>query len=80
LGTESAEVTLTPSIQPIPPVTISVVAYESSYLDLSWTESPDSGIGDSTSIPIENYLLEVDEGFGGGFVKLVEQNSRTFRH
>jgi len=60
-----------PSTLPIAPASISVTAYGSNYLDLSWPAPTNTGIGD-TSIAIKNYLLEVDEGFGNGFVSLTE--------
>lgn len=64
---------------PNAPASISVTAYGSSYLDLQWVTPTDSGIGD-TSIAIVDYLLEVDEGFGNGFVELVKQSGLTYTH
>lgn len=71
LGTASSSISLIPSTLPSAPVTISVTTYSSDYLVLSWTSPTNTGIGD-TSIAITNYMLEVDEGFGSGFVTLSE--------
>lgn len=68
-----------PSTLPNAPASISVTAYGANHLDLSWPAPTDTGIGD-TSIAITNYKLEVDEGFGNGFVTLSEQTGLTFTH
>ena len=78
-GVGSDPVTLTPATLPTAPSPITVSLYEQNALTLTWPVPTDTGIGD-TSVAITSYLLEVDEGYGKGFVKLVEQTSRTFKH
>lgn len=63
-GIESSSISLTPSKLPTPPSSLSVTAFGSDSLALSWSGTTDSGIGDSTTIALDSYVLEVDENFG----------------
>jgi len=79
-GTESSSISLIPATLPVAPASITVTSYGTNHLDLQWPTPVDTGIGDMVSIPIDNYLLEVDEGFGNGFEALSEQTTKTFSH
>lgn len=76
----SDPITLTPSKLSNAPATISVTAYTQNSLNLLWPLPTDTGVSDSSTVPIIAYLLEVDEGFGSGFTKVVEQVGLTFLH
>ena len=78
-GIASAAITLTPSILPIAPASISVSLYEQNALTLTWPIPTDTGIGD-TSVAITQYRLEVDQGYGDGFVILSEQTTLSYKH
>ena len=79
-GIVSDSVVLIPSALPGTPIDITVATYEKNSLTLQWSSPTDTGAGDSSTISIENYKLEADEGFGEGFVTLVEQSSTTYIH
>jgi hypothetical protein len=53
---------------------ISVTSYGYNYIALEWPAPSAPGYGTIT------YKLEVDEGFGSGFVTLIEQGGLTFTH
>ena len=73
----SEPITLTPSALPDGSMSIVVDEYSGNYLLLSWNEPVDTG---AVGIPILSYQLEVDEGFGSGFVPITgqEQSTPTF--
>ena len=79
-GIISDSVVLIPSALPGAPTNITVATYEKNSLTLQWSSPTDTGAGDSSTISIGNYKLEADEGFGKGFVTLVEQSSTTYIH
>lgn len=57
-----------------------MIEYGPSYLLLQWTVPLDTGIYDST-LPITSYELQVDEGFGSGFIPLTEDyTSLQYKH
>ena len=49
-------------------------------MTLQWSVPSDTGIGDSTTIAITSYLLQVDYGYGAGFQNLSTQTSQAFTH
>jgi hypothetical protein len=76
-GEASDEVTLTPAVRPTAPTLLSGSSTASSIL-LTWSEPANTGIGD-TSISISAYLLEIDEGFGAGYIP-IQLTGTTFTH
>ena len=78
-GTPSSSITLVPTGLPNAPTPITVTSYGKDFLALQWVLPTDTGIGD-TSVPIIKYKLEVDDGFGNGFVTLSEQVGLTYSH
>ena len=79
-GVPSTAVTLIPSALPSAPGSISLSAYQTTSLTLQWTAPTNTGIGDSTTITITQYRLQVDYGYGSGFQDLSNQTSLTFTH
>ena len=79
-GIASDSVVLIPSALPGVPGAITVTTYAKNSLTLQWSAPADTGAGDASTISIVNYKLEADEGFGDGFVTLVEQSSVTYVH
>ena len=53
--------------------------YSGNYLMLSWEVPTDTG---ATGITIRSYQLEVDEGFGSGFMAITDtgQSTTSFKH
>jgi hypothetical protein len=80
-GVPSHIVKFTPAALPEAPTSISVVEYFATALKLQWTVPLDTGAGDQT-LKIETYELQVDEGFGNGFVPLTQDGytELTFKH
>jgi hypothetical protein len=72
-GEPSAIVNYTSAALPSAVLLIEVVEYGPTSLWLRWTVPLDTGIGDRT-LPIISYELQVDEGFGSGFITLTESN------
>ena len=68
-GAYSEVIELTPAALPGPSSSITVVEYGLNSLLLEWLVPDDTGAGDQ-SLPILSYELQVDEGFGSGFVPI----------
>lgn len=71
-GIPSEPISLTPSALPSAPTFIKVDVYGAHSLLLSWNVPANTGANDSVIVPITDYSLEVDEGFGSGFVRITE--------
>ena len=62
---------------------IAVVEYSGNYLHLSWNVPDNTGVATDqlppgeTGIPILSYQLEVNEGFGSGFVPITGREQST---
>jgi hypothetical protein len=83
-GYPSDVVQYTPSALPSASQLIDVnedTGYGPSHLLLEWTVPLDTGADDSTTVPITHYELQVDEGFGNGFVPLTfDYPYLTYKH
>lgn len=77
VGIPSETITLTPSSLPGPSTYIQVDTYSASALLLSWDVPANTGANDMVTVPILDYQLEVDEGFGSGFVRANEDSHLT---
>jgi len=75
-GQPSDSVFLTSAALPSASLNISVSEFGESYLVLEWTVPLNTGIGDQ-SLPIISYELQVDEGFGVGFVPITKNYTDT---
>jgi hypothetical protein len=77
-GERSEVIKLTPSALPSAPAKIEIKAetnYAATWLLLEWPEPLDTGAGNpmaagAVKVPISLYQLEVDEGFGAGWVAI----------
>jgi hypothetical protein len=80
-GFPSETISLTPAALPSTSQLIEVTEYGSNYLWLMWATPLDTGIGDQ-SLSVTSYELQVDEGFGSGFVPLTDSKytSLQFKH
>ena len=74
-GNPSLPITLTPASLPSAPGPVLVTQYGGNFLVLSWTAPTDTGANDATTVTLTGYQLEVDEGFGLGFVALLDLDS-----
>jgi len=72
-GEPSAIVAYTSAALPSAVLLIEVVEYGPTSLWLRWTVPLDTGVGDRT-LPITSYELQVDEGFGSGFIRVTERD------
>ena len=79
-GISSTSITLIPLALPSAPASVSVADSQKNAMTLQWSVPSDTGIGDSTTIAITSYLLQVDYGYGAGFQNLSSQTSLTFTH
>lgn len=81
VGAPSEPIELTPAALPGPSASIFVAEYGENYLLLEWDVPADTGAGDQ-SLQIVSYELQVDEGFGSGFVAITgeEQTTTQFKH
>ncbi len=72
VGVPSEKVTLTPTSLPGTSTFIKVDVYGPHSLMLSWDVPANTGANDSTTLPVTDYSLEVNEGFGSGFVSITD--------
>ena len=72
----SDTLSLTPATLPGAPASITITPDAQSQLLIEYTKPADTGIGDQT-IAIDAYLIEVDLGYGDGFMTLTELTSIT---
>jgi hypothetical protein len=72
VGVPSEKVSLTPSSLPGASTFIKVDVYGPHSLLLSWDVPSNTGANDSSTLAITDYALEVNEGFGSGFVRITE--------
>jgi titin len=73
VGIPSATIRLTPSSLPNASTYIQVDTYSANSLMLSWDVPSNTGANNDSTITIVDYSLEVDEGFGSGFVRVTDE-------